>query len=222
MELILYHPNADVCAELERMTKDAPDVTVLHASYEELHTRKITLCGKVVAAGNGFGIMDGGLGYAMRQAHGMRLQTLVQRAIAREYGPELPVGCAVKVEADDGQAVLYAPTMQVPMRITGTDNVYRAARAATHRAMLADDNLRLFMPLLGTGAGGMSLHDALRQILAGVRDGQREMSPADFTWEHADQIHLQWHRFCGIPDDGVRFAEVFKEAKDDVGNQKEG
>lgn len=50
--------------------------------------------------------------------------------------------------------------------------------------------------------------DAEVQILAGVHDGAQTIAPEYMTWAHADRLHMQWHRFCGVPDDGFRMADV--------------
>lgn len=211
MQTILFHPDRETCDALERMTKHLDDVTVLCASYEELHESGIALEGAVVSPGNGFGIMDGGFDAVLREIHGAKLEYRVKRKILEHYGPELPVGAAVVESANDGQIVIYTPTMQGPMTVSGTDNVYRAARAAAHMAQRNGIDT-LFMPLLGTGTGGMDAEDAAVQMLTGVHDGTEPMEPEELCWEHADRMHQQWHRFCGVPDDGYRWA---KEGEDD-------
>lgn len=206
MQTILFHPDREICDALERMTKHLDDVTVLCTSYEELHESGIALEGAVVSPGNGFGIMDGGFDAVLREIHGAELEYSIKRRILSLYGPELPVGAAVVAKSvNEGQIVIYAPTMQGPMGIRGTDNVYRAARAAAHTAeRIGIDTL--FMPMLGTGTGGMDVEDAAVQMLAGVHDGTELMEPEELCWEHADRMHQQWHRFCGVPDDGYRWA----------------
>lgn len=212
MQTILFHPDRETCDALERITQHVGDVTVFCASYEELHESGIALEGAVVSPGNGFGIMDGGLDAVLREMHGAELEYAVKRKILARYGPELPVGTTVIVRAaDDGQIVIYAPTMQGPMTVCGTDNVYRAARAAAHTAKTKGIGT-LFMPLLGTGTGGMDAEEAAVQILTGVHDGTESMEPEELCWEHADRMHQQWHRFCGVPDDGYRWT---KEDDDD-------
>ena len=207
MQTILFHPDAAACEALERMTQRLDDVPVLCASCEELFESGLMADGAVVSSGNGFGIMDGGLDGVLRALYGERLEARVKRQIIEHYGPELPVGAAVVARSEHDQLVIYAPTMQIPMRIVGTDNAYRAARAAAHKAKLIGVDV-LYMPLLGTGAGGMALEDAAVQILAGVHDGAQPITEEEMTWAHADRLHIQWHRFCGVPDDGFRMADV--------------
>lgn len=210
MEIILYHPDADVCRELESMAANLEGVTVLRARYEELFYSGLLPDpdAAVVAAGNSFGLMDGGLDAVMLAAHGASLQLAVQSAIATRYGPEMPVGAATGVSAADGTRIIYAPTMQVPMRIVGTDNAYRAALAATRYAKIQCSHVeRLYMPLLGSGTGGLSAGEAGLQVLTGAYYGALDWLGRDLTWSHANGMHRQWHDFCHIPDDGVRFGE---------------
>lgn len=214
MQTILFHPDAAACEVLERMTRRLDDVTVLCASCEELFESGLMAEGAVVSPGNGFGIMDGGFDGVLRALYGDLLEARIKRQIVDRYGPELPVGAAVAALSEHGQLVIYAPTMQIPMRIVGTDNVYRAARAAANKAVRIGVDV-LYMPLLGTGTGGMALEDAAVQILAGVHDGAQPIAPEDMTWAHADRLHMQWHRFCGVPDDGFRMAEIAAHRKEE-------
>lgn len=211
MQTILFHPDRQICNALEQMTKHLDDVTILCAKYEELHESGIAYEGAVVSPGNGFGIMDGGFDAVLREIHGAELEYRIKRRILAFYGPELPVGAAVMAKgADDEQIVIYAPTMQGPMTVFGTDNVYRAARASAHMAKRNGIDT-LFMPMMGTGTGGMDVEDAAVQILAGVHDGTCQMEPKELCWEHADRMHQQWHRFCGVPDDGFRWRKEVEE-----------
>lgn len=214
MQTILFHPDAAACEVLERMTQRLDDVTVLCASCEELFESGLMTEGAVVSPGNGFGIMDGGFDGVLRALCGDLLEARIKRQIVERYGPELPVGAAVAARSEHGQLVIYAPTMQIPMRIVGTDNVYRAARAAANKAVYIGVDV-LYMPLLGTDTGGMALEDAAVQILAGVHDGVQPIAPEDMTWAHADRLHMQWHRFCGVPDDGFRMAEIAAHRKEE-------
>lgn len=214
MQTILFHPDAAACEALERMTQRLDDVTVLCASCEELFESGLMTEGAVVSPGNGFGIMDGGFDGVLRALYGDLLEARIKRQIVDRYGPELPVGAAVAARSEHGQLVIYAPTMQIPMRIVGTDNVYRAARAAANKAVYIGVDV-LYMPLLGTDTGGMALEDAAVQILAGVHDGAQPIAPEDMTWAHADRLHMQWHRFCGVPDDGFRMAEIAAHRKEE-------
>ena len=142
--------------ETDKILAQCSGLSTLCASYEELHESGLSYEGVVVSPGNGFGIMDGGFDRVLRDVHGVELEQRIKRAIIRMYGPEMPVGCAVSSAATGGQRVIYAPTMQVPMALEGSDNVYRAARAAAHLAKTLSVRT-LWMPLMGTGAGSLPL-----------------------------------------------------------------
>ncbi len=211
MEIILFHPDVDVIGAIDAATAQCTGVTTLYADYAELYRSGLARDGAVVSPGNSFGILDGGFDAALYEAHGPLLELYIKRAIIDEYGLEMPVGTALYIAAPDGQPIIYAPTMQGPMGISGTDNVYLAARAAAHCARR--HNLRrLYMPLLGTGAGGVDLEIALEQLLTGARDGSAAITPEQMTWEHADRMHQRWHRMWGVPDDGYRWADAHEEA----------
>jgi O-acetyl-ADP-ribose deacetylase (regulator of RNase III) len=117
----------------------------------------------IVAAGNSFGIMDGGLDEAMNHCY-PGAEKAVQTAICDQYFGELPVGCAVSVPLKRGR-MIYAPTMQVPMNITHTANVYYAMLAVLRLEKRANT---LYVPLLGAGAGGLSPQNSVNQMAAAI------------------------------------------------------
>ena len=93
MNVIVFHPDEELCRMLESEMVRQPDVTVLPASYEELADSGLLDGAAVVVPGNGFGIMDGGLAAAVEQEND-GLQRRVQTLIAKLYGVEMPVGAA--------------------------------------------------------------------------------------------------------------------------------
>lgn len=180
--VVLYHPNTRACEEIREATAQHRAVDALCGDYLTLKCNGLLDGAASVAAGNSYGIMDGGLDLVMRDVHGVALQHSVQRQICERHGGLLPVGSAVGVVAPDAQYIVYAPTMLVPMDIRGTCNVYLAARAAVRQAVGAGYHT-IYMPLLGTGTGRMALRDALIQTLAGVEDGAKTYSPGDLAWD---------------------------------------
>lgn len=213
MNMIVFHPDENLCRTIESGIMKQPKVTILPASYEELAESGLLDGAAVVVPGNGFGIMEYGLAAAAAREN-EHLQRCVQTLIARLYGVEMPVGTALILPTPSDH-ILYAPTMQVPMDIAGTDNVYRSARAA---ARMAKNNKTetLYLPLMGCGAGCMEPMEAVWQMLCGVYDGTLEVEAAELTWAYADRLHLQWHEMLSVPDDGYRFAEQMGESKDDA------
>ncbi len=119
----------------------------------------------MVSPANSFGIMDGGLDLAIRDALGSDLQRRVQRAIVERHHGELPVGCAELVETGDARwpRLIVAPTMRVPEVVGQTLNAYLAFRAVllvASRAGLAS----IVCCGLGTGIGGMDPLRAATQM----------------------------------------------------------
>ena len=122
----------------------------------------------VIAPGNSFGIMDGGLDLALRTFFGRRLQVAVQKAIFSKHYGEQPVGTALIVPTGNKKHpwLVHAPTMSIPQIIATTHNVYFAMLAALHavahhneRAELKPEGFpaikTLLCPGLGTATGKM-------------------------------------------------------------------
>src|SRR4051812_23434310 len=85
----------------------------------------------MVSPANSFGIMDGGLDLAIRNALGFEAQKAAQRAIVERHHGELPVGSAEIVSTGDARwpLLVVAPTMRVPESTAHTLNAYLSFRA---------------------------------------------------------------------------------------------
>ena len=85
----------------------------------------------MVSPGNSFGIMDGGLDAAIRDALGPVIEHRVQAILAEKHHAELAVGGVEIVETGDSRwpALVFAPTMRVPDDVSRTTNAYVAFRA---------------------------------------------------------------------------------------------
>jgi O-acetyl-ADP-ribose deacetylase (regulator of RNase III) len=101
------------------------DVTIVNAPLED-----VPACDCLVAAGNGFGIMDGGLDAAMALQFPDVVQN-VRDGVATEFYGEMPVGQAMIVPTGDEifRWLAYTPTMRFPRPIAA-ELVYDATRAA--------------------------------------------------------------------------------------------
>ena len=204
MKIIFFHPNQDVCEFISNAVKREKTMQAVCGKLEDLAQQgKVTGRDVVVTSGNSFGLMDGGVDLAVAQTW-PGIEGRIQTRIAQLYGPEMPIGTALRAKVANSPNVIYVPTMQIPMEIVGTDYVYQAARAAVltvknELSMTAD--VAVFMPLMGTGTGGMTIDSALYQMLYGIRDGLREWKQGDMTWMHAYDMHTRWHNMCGIPED---------------------
>lgn len=166
----------------------------------------------IVAPGNSFGLMDGGLDAEIARAFPC-LQQEIQAEIEARYFGELPVGMAIRREVwtpgarSGGAVVVYAPTMQVPMPIRGTANVYYAMLAVLR--FLIDATLkpeRIYVPLLGGGAGGLTVEESMTQMAEAIRTfTARELCQID--WDYANSMHNLWHRLTGVPYDGGAYGD---------------
>ena len=117
----------------------------------------------VIAPGNSFGIMDGGLDLALREFFGRRVQTAVQKEIFDKHYGEQPVGTALIVPTGNKKHpwLVHAPTMSIPQIIATTHNVYFAMLAALHavetfNSVYPSSKIKtLLCPGLGTATGKM-------------------------------------------------------------------
>lgn len=119
----------------------------------------------MVSPANSFGIMDGGLDLAIRDALGFEIQRRVQQVIVERHHGELPVGCAEVVATDDTRwpYLVVAPTMRIPEPVAPTLNAYLAFRAALLVARRAGFS-SLVCCGLGTGIGAMEPQRAAVQM----------------------------------------------------------
>jgi len=124
----------------------------------------------IVSPANSFGFMDGGLDYYLSKYFGSGLQERLQKTIRKEYDGELLVGQAVVLETGNKSFpyLVSAPTMRVPMDISGTINPYLAALAAfTAVEKFNSDSKRInsiLVPGMGTGVGKVPFDIAARQM----------------------------------------------------------
>ncbi|CAH2606181.1 protein of unknown function (plasmid) [Rhodovastum atsumiense] len=131
----------------------------------------------LIAAGNSFGMMDGGVDLAIaRMLPGV--EGRVRAAIASEHGGFLPVGAAVAVPADGdlvtGRWLLYAPTMESPRDIRGSVNAYLAMHAAigAARRIPLPAGTTIACTGLGTGVGRLPPEVAARQMALAIRHAE--------------------------------------------------
>lgn len=198
MECYIFHPDAEKLVIV-------PEEARIALSYAELSEKCLhepNSC--VIAAGNSFGIMDGGLDKAMVDVHGIGLQNRVQEKIAMLYDGELPVGHAVTVplwddeESEGCPTLVYAPTMQVPMLIEHTPNVFYAARESLYMARILKCE-KLYIPLMGCGTGGLTPEYSIRQIKAAIMSVE-PIEPEEITHDFALNRHALIHEITEMPE----------------------
>ncbi len=127
----------------------------------------------IVAPGNSFGNMTGGIDLHYKNFIGDYVEEDVQHEIYLK-GNELLVGDTVVVILHSDNRfkfthLIYAPTMRVPENVSHTINAYMAAKAALQTAEAIGVNSIVF-PGLGTGTGGMDMNDCAKQVNAAIED----------------------------------------------------
>lgn len=195
------HPEETKLLELQIDGSD--QVKLLQIDFENINQTELN-AGKfaVVSPGNSFGLMDGGFDEVMVKVYGETIQDKIQRRIITEYFGELPVGCALSVFAEENYfpVIIYAPTMQIPMSIVGTSNIYLATLAAIREAKnYACENI--LMPLIGEGTGGLELSDVGKQIMDAIDTYNQKDIVLD--WDYALTKHLMWHDQCHMEVDDL-------------------
>jgi len=170
--LVLVDPSEALCVEWRKAFEGLPRVEVVQGRFEALAEFDC-----MVAAGNSFGLMDGGVDAAITRFFGTELMERVQRHILDEFLGEQPVGTSVIVETGHPKHpfVAHTPTMRHPMTIAKTDYPYSAMRAALlavrrhHRNPSAAPIRRLACPGPGTGTGRVPAAEAARQMALAFR-----------------------------------------------------
>ncbi len=201
MRVNIFHPSVDITNAAAYYLGDRNGIRVCTKDIADIQpslTRVRTV--GVVLAGNSFGLMDGGIDLAAAKRW-KNAQRDIQSAIAEQYFGELPVGCAVTIKSDR-MLLIYAPMMQVPICIAGSAHVFYATLAALREAKRLGIS-ELWIPMLGCGAGGMSVQDSAMQIANAVTCARERVKGTDITWEFANRRHVIWHEMCHIPPDEV-------------------
>jgi O-acetyl-ADP-ribose deacetylase (regulator of RNase III) len=146
---------------------DVGGVEIVEGDLLKLHSDAL------VAPGNSFGDMDGGLDKAIDDFFGRQAQPRVKEQLAAQHFGELPVGAASVIPMSDRRFpfLIYAPTMRVPSNVAGTVNAYLAMRAALIAVLqFAGPEGRTIrsvaVPGLCTGIGQMPYRTAAEQMRA--------------------------------------------------------
>jgi O-acetyl-ADP-ribose deacetylase (regulator of RNase III) len=158
MRFIIATRSKDTADEIRWAARDLPTVEVHLGSFESMASFDC-----VATAGNSFGLMDAGMDLAVVKYFGTHVQERIQRRILEDFCGEQPVGTAFLVETGrvDHPYVAHAPTMRIPMNISGTDHVYLATwatlLAVRRHNQVADRKIEtLVCPAFGAGTGGVA------------------------------------------------------------------
>jgi O-acetyl-ADP-ribose deacetylase (regulator of RNase III) len=163
MKLHLRDRNAAVVDAWRRQFSGLDNVEVTQGDIFDVNADA------VVSPANSFGFMDGGIDLVYSKRFGWDLQKRLQALLRAEHAGELPVGQAVLVETYSSEVpwLISAPTMRVPMDISGTANAFLALRAALLAARRHAGEPRIqtiLCPGLGTAIGRMPPERAARQM----------------------------------------------------------
>jgi len=164
--LILVDPKQDACELLRWQFRTSPEVQIVCGHFEELPRFDC-----IVTAGNSFGLMDAGIDKAVVKYFGEHVMHAVQKVILDDFLGEQPVGTCILIPTNHPKHpfVAHAPTMRIPMNISGTDHVYLAMWAALtsihrHNRTALGQIDALACPALGTATGGMDILEAALQL----------------------------------------------------------
>lgn len=123
MQLHLFDMNAQICEAWEKEFAGYSAVDIHNVQLEDAPAADC-----LVAAGNSFGIMDGGLDAAMALQF-PDVVSNVREIISSDYKGEIPVGCSAIVPTGDETFpwMAYTPTMRFPRKIAA-ELVYDSMR----------------------------------------------------------------------------------------------
>lgn len=149
----------------------------------------------MVSAANSFGLMDGGVDFAITDYFGVDLMLRVQEHIKQEYRGEQLVGSAFVIETKHKKHpyLVHAPTMRIPEIIDGTDAVYRA----TWAALIAIDQFNkstnqkintVVFPAMGAGCGQVTPKRVAQQMALAWRNVNNV--PTNINWVYAQQRYV--------------------------------
>lgn len=186
-KLVLIAPNPVLCYEWKESFKVYKNVEIVHGFFEELEDFDC-----MVSAANSFGLMDGGIDYAIIKFFGQDLEKRVQQKIIEEYRGEQPVGTSMIVETlhEKHPFIAHTPTMRVPLTISRTDYVYKAMFAillSVYKHNIDDKNHIKINTIaccgLGTGTGKVQEKEAARQMELAYRNFHNP--PTKIDWNYA-------------------------------------
>lgn len=183
-KIILADIQHDLCIEWQKAFKEFDNIQIHHGYFQQV---KEFDC--MVSPANSFGMMDGGIDFAIRKFFGIKLEQEVQNRIQKDFFGEQPVGTSMIVltEHEDHPFLAHTPTMRVPADISHTDNVYNAMFAllraiATHNRNHSVKIQKVLCPGLGTATGRLKPREAARQMSLAYRNFMKPTT--NMTWSN--------------------------------------
>ncbi len=167
MKFHLRDRNEKMAESWRHWFREVPDV--------EISCGDIFEAGKfdaIVSPANSYGFMDGGIDLVYSEHFGWGLQERLRNKLIQEYDGECPVGEAVIVPTENADIpwLVSAPTMRVPLVVSGTTNAYLAFRGVIravkkHNCNRAVGRIETVLcPGLGTAVGQMPYNVCAKQM----------------------------------------------------------
>ncbi len=119
----------------------------------------------IVNAANSLMIMGGGVAGAIKRKGGVEIEKE-----AMEKAP-VPVGEAIATGGGKLKVkyVIHAPTMERPAMRIPPKNAYLSTKAALKKAKELGVK-RIAFPLMGTGVGGLTIDEAVKEMLKAIKE----------------------------------------------------
>jgi O-acetyl-ADP-ribose deacetylase (regulator of RNase III) len=199
MNIVLTDIDGEIIKAWNELPDRSTNVTVFQGSIFEVE------CDAIVSPANSFGFMDGSLDFAISEYFGWHIQERLQEAIKTKHNGELLVG-QVEIVPTDHQSIPYvisAPTMRVPMDISGTLNPYLAIRGvllAIKNGVFKDGTLvkdkikTIAFPGMGTGVGQITPYVFAKQMEQAIEDIVREKYEFPKTIWDAEKMHTNMNK----------------------------
>lgn len=150
----------------------------------------------LITPGNSYGDMSGGFDLAVRDYYGPRLESVVQKQIVENFRGELPVGNAIVVplathcpdkDFRPFQALVYAPTMRIPKRLSpDSDAVYVSVLAALqaihqwNKTSMSFIN-QVWLTSHGVGTGGLPVELVAKQTAMAIYQFEHHQGLGEFN-----------------------------------------
>lgn len=142
-----------------------------------------------VSPANSFGFMDGGIDWFYRDIFGTELENKVKDKIAELPFGELPVGQALLLWHKPKYFII-APIMRVPATKVSQLDIFLAARAIAYESRHLPSDIKIAVPGLGVGSGGLDYISAWYAMDAGLRAGLNTYPRSYTTWHEARQAQF--------------------------------
>ena len=198
IKITLVDPKEHLINEWKKRFRGYRNISYHYGKFQEIEKYDC-----LINAGNGFGMLDGGVDAAISEYYGQDLQRRVQEYIRIMYHGEQPVGTSFIIPISPlippditVPLLAHTPTMRAPTIIRGTENVYlafRAALLAIEKSNCQDRYKRIRSVVcvgLGTSCGGMEVEECARQMFLAYRN-MMEPAPKTVTWPQIKRTHKE-------------------------------